>query len=129
MPTQSMGTAPAPKRGGAATMIFIVLTVVFFLAAAGAGALYYTAKKSADKKIADQKAQIATMQHEAATKADELAQTKKDLDAAKGEAADGAACVSAVQAFFDAVNKNDQTAGTAAVLTVASKCKGVHITQ
>jgi septal ring factor EnvC (AmiA/AmiB activator) len=121
-------------RGGAVTRLLVVLTVVFFLAAAGVTTLFLLDKKSSDRTIARQKAEIAQLQQDARAKADELAKTTADLNTAKGKAETlqtqvdkHAACNKAVQDFFTALNKNDDAAGERAVLALVTNCEGVKV--
>jgi Zn-dependent metalloprotease len=112
----------------------VVLTVVFFLAAAGATTLFLLDKNSSDKTISRQKAEVARLQHDARTKADQLAKATADLNTAKDQAETlqaqvdkHAACNKAVQDFFNAFKRNDDAAGQRAVFALVNNCEGVKI--
>jgi len=135
-PTEEPGapTGPAvqvadPARKGRLIIIFAVLAAVFLLAAGAMTVLYIKDTRAAEKVIADQKAQIASLQSDLAARNDEATKAKADLDkatkdlaAAKADAEKNAACSQAVKDFFAALKANDDAKGEAAVVTMASAC-------
>jgi septal ring factor EnvC (AmiA/AmiB activator) len=125
--------APVAKRSRA-TAILATLMVLLFLALAGMTAVFLVNRNSSDKKIADQKSQIGTLQRDLKAKSDELTKTNQDLNTAKSDAAaakkqaDSAdACIKAVQDFFKAAKANDEAAGGRALLAINRDCEGVEI--
>lgn len=115
--------AQPPARKGTSTVVLAVLAAVFLLAAGAMSVLYVLDTRAADKTVAGQKAQIASLNDEVSkTKAD-LDKANKDLSAAKADAEKGAACSSAVKDFFAALRANDDAKGEAAVLKMASACE------
>lgn len=133
---------PAAARRGPAVPILLTLTILFFLAAGGMATLYVMQKSDSDAAIARQRAEIATLKQDVATKTDEATKASSDLRTAQGRAEEATkradtlqtqttkltACQKAVQDFFAALRANDEAAGTRAVLAIQASCEGVTIT-
>jgi hypothetical protein len=123
--TQPFGQVPPAgvpaARRSRAVPILATLMVLFLLAALAMTGLFVVNKSSSDKKIADQKSQIQTIN-------DDLAKANQERDAAKKKADSTDACIKAVQDFFKALNADDEVAGGKAALVIDRDCEGVDIT-
>src|SRR4029450_7030763 len=53
---------PVKAKGGAMTWVFALLLVILLLGAAAGGTLFFVLKQRTDQRLADQQAQIATLQ-------------------------------------------------------------------
>ena len=111
-----------------AGLIFGILSVLLFLGLAGVSGLYVVSKSSADKKIADQTAQISQLNKDVAAANDKATKAETDLTAANEKVTKSEACAKAVKDFFVAINKNDDPGGQKAVLAMASSCEGASLT-
>lgn len=109
-----------------------MLAVLLFVATAGMTTLFVVDKNNSDDTISRQKTEIADLKRDVQESEHELATTKQNLSAAKGQAEtlqrqteSQSPCIKAVQEFFAAAETENERALERALTTMWDKCEGL----